>query len=227
MNAIAYFSDILESVLHAVLFEVSIPVFPTENCYCFFSFWLYGQKIHFYLEEIHASDSILCTQCGTNQFKTFICFQKGPLSLGISQVSAIIPLKSEITWALSLGCDYKILREWTVKRFSEEKWCLLVYRALMYLKVRTKRAKTILAYASHWTIFSYQTLAISSVGMKCDKSLCCLSDIFERFWTFSILLKVILTIWHEFPSKWAAIRVPCPALKKLLVFVLKFSMLQY
>lgn len=43
--------------------------------------------------------------------RTIHCFQKGPLSLGISQVSAIIALKLEITWALSLGCDYRILRE--------------------------------------------------------------------------------------------------------------------
>lgn len=50
------------------------------------------------------------------------------------------------------------------------KWCLLVYQALIYLNVIMIRARTILAYANNWIIFSYRTLAIYSVGMKCDKA---------------------------------------------------------
>lgn len=69
------------------------------------------------------------------------------------------------------------LRMWlqNLKRMNGEevsrgKWCLLVYQALIYLKVIMIRARIILSYANHWIIFSNRTPAIYSVVMKCDEA---------------------------------------------------------
>lgn len=113
MNAIVYFSDTLE-IFHAILFEGPIPV-SCRKLQLFFPLSDFKNKNYIFILKRYVLQTLgipfYAHSMAQISLNHSLLSEMFPLFLGISQVSAIIPLKLEITWALSLGCDYRILRE--------------------------------------------------------------------------------------------------------------------